>query len=504
MSLTYRPTLSRAQLSLLRLLSTLFLLVAVGLLVVELVRYSRYRSLYPTGTTIGGVPVGGLDREQAAQRLLETFNRPVELHYGDQVILLPPAVAGFELDIEGMLAVADRARTATPFWQGFWGFLWGQRTQPVQVPLLYTYSQTRLRTYLQHEVAARYDQPPTPAQPIVGTVRFNPGQPGSTLDLDAAIPLIEKAMEQPDDRQVILPIKRIQPTHPGLNTLKVLLKQTALLHDFHGLLGVYLLDLQTGQELHFIAKDGEDLPISPEVAFTAASTIKIPIMVSIMRRVDYDNLPEESEIRRWMEQMITLSGNDPADWLMEKVIDKNRGPLEVTKDMRALGLKNTFLAGYFYPGAPLLAVYKTPANQRTDVNTDPDPYNQTAVSELGMLLTDIYQCAADGGGTFAAVWPGQITPSECRTMLDLLSRNRIARLLEEGVPEGTRVAHKHGWVTGPDGYMHTIGDAGIIYTPGGNYILVMFIHDNKPLIWEPSAAMFADLGRAVYNYFNTR
>ncbi len=501
---TYRLTTTRTQTSLLRLFATLFLLLAVGLLVVELIRYSRYRAVYPVGTTIGGVPVGGLDREQATQRLLETFNRPVELHYGDQVILLSPAVAGFELDLNGMLAAADQVRTQQGFWKGFWDFLWGRQPQPVEVPLLYTYSETRLRSYLEHEVAARYDQPPAPPQPIVGTVNFTPGHPGTTLDLDAALSLIEKALEQPENRRVILPLRRTTPIHPGLQTLKVLLKQAATLHDFHGVLGVYLLDLQTGQELHFVAKDGQDLPVPPEVAFTAASTIKIPIMVSVMRRVDYENLPEEHEVRRWLEQMITLSGNDPADWLMEKVIDKVRGPLEVTKDMRELGLENTFLAGYFYPGAPLLAQYTTPANQRTDVNTDPDPYNQTAVSDLGMLLEDIYQCAAGGGGTFAAVWPGQITPGECRIMLDLLSRNRIARLLEEGVPEGTRVAHKHGWVTGPDGYMHTIGDAGIIYSPGGSYVLVIFIQDQQPLIWEPSAAMFADLGRAVYNYFNTR
>jgi len=32
--------------------------------------------------------------------------------------------------------------------------------------------------------------------------------------------------------------------------------------------------------------------------------------------------------------MIELSGNDPADWLMEQFIDANRGPLVVTEDMR--------------------------------------------------------------------------------------------------------------------------------------------------------------------------
>lgn len=502
---TYRLSTTRAQTSLLRWLATLFLLMALGLTVTELVRYSRYRLVYPAGTTIAGVPVSGLDREEAAQRLLEVFNRPVELHYGNQVILMPPAVAGFTLDIEGMLAAADLARPQSSFWAGFWDFLWARRTPPVDVPLLYTYSETRLRSYLSGEVAARYDQPPTPPQPIVGTTRFAPGQPGTALDIDAAIPIVEQAMTSPYDRRATLPLRRLNPSPPPLDTLKTLLHQTALLHNFQGVLGVYLYHLPSGQELHFVSRAGQDLPIPPDVAFTGASTIKIPIMVSVMRRVDYAKLAEDDPIRIWLDQMITLSGNDPADWLIENIIDPIRGPLEVTNDMRALGLQNTFLAGYFYPGAPLLVTYRTPGNQRTDVNTDPDPYNQTSVSDLGMLLTDIYQCAQTGGGTFAVVWPGEITQAECQAMLDLLARNRIARLLEEGVPEGTQVAHKHGWVIDPaDGYMHTIADAGIVYSPGGDFVLVIFLQDRNPLIWEPSAALFADLVRAVYNYYNTR
>jgi len=87
-------------------------------------------------------------------------------------------------------------------------------------------------------------------------------------------------------------------------------------------------------------------------------------------------------------------------------------------------------------------------------------------------------------------------------MIDLLSRNRIGVLIEAGVPEGTRVAHKHGWVSDPFGVIHTIGDAGIVYTPGGDYILVVFLYDSKQLVWEPASALVARISMAVYNYFN--
>ena len=178
------------------------------------------------------------------------------------------------------------------------------------------------------------------------------------------------------------------------------------------------------------------------------------------------------------------------------------GNLEVTRDLQTMGLKNTFLAGYFYPGAQLLKRFSTTANQRKDVTTDPDVYNQTTPAEMGMLLGDIYQCAETGGGTFAAVFPGEITQSECRQMINYLTLNRMPMLTAAGLPEGTQIAHKHGWVTELDGLLHSMADAGIIFTPGGNYILTVFVYQPTQLVFEPANQMVAELSRAIYNYFN--
>jgi hypothetical protein len=46
---------------------------------------------------------------------------------------------------------------------------------------------------------------------------------------------------------------------------------------------------------------------------------------------------------------------------MQTYLDPNVGPIIMTKDMEDLGLENTFMAGYFYNGAPLLQRYVTPA-----------------------------------------------------------------------------------------------------------------------------------------------
>lgn len=490
---------NRRTTSSLRWISLLLILAAVVLTMLQLVRFSRVRTSFPAGLEIAGVPVGGLDRQRAAERLLAVYSVPVELHYNEAVIHLDPSVVGFEVDLENMLAAADLERTEDSFWIGFWDYLWGERRQAGTVPLDASFSEPRLRTYLMDEVAARYDKPPQPAQPVVGTINFQPGEPGTSLDVDGAVLRIENAMESPHNRVVELPLRRDAPSRPSMENLRVLLKQTIDLAEFDGLVGLYLQDLQTSQEIHFLYQQGEFLSTQPDAAFTAASIIKIPIMVSVFRHID-DSAPQEVSIL--LQDMIEKSGNDPADWVMEQVLDPNLGPLEVTADMERLDLRNTFLSGYFYPGAPLLVRQETPGNQRPDVDTDPDLYNQTTPSDIGMLLADIYHCAQHGGGTLLAVYPGQITPAECQTMINHLTRNRIAVLLEAGAPEGTQIAHKHGWVTDLNGVINTIGDAGIVYTPGGNYVLVIFLHHDVQLLWDPASSLVAELANAVYNFYN--
>lgn len=488
---------SRSPFSTLRFISLGLLLGGLVLAVLQLVTFSRVRSNLPAGLIVAGVPVGGLDRQRAAQRLMETYSFPVELRYKDAVVHLNPSVVDFNLDVESMLALANLERTQKQFWQDFWDYLWGRTTYPSQIPLTVTFSEERLRAFLE-DISARYDQPSEPALPVPGSISFEPGQPGTALDHDQAVILIEAALNSLDNRSVELPLRRIEPSRPVFENLEVLLKQTLQVSGFDGLAGIYLLDLQTARELHFAYENGEDVPVQPDIAFTASSIIKIPIMVSAFRRMGENPDPETLKL---LEDMIDKSGNEAADWLMDRVIDFNTGPLFVTQDMKSLGLENTFLAGYFSFGSPLLALIETPANMRTDVFTDPDPYSQTTPSDIGMLLEDIYICAQTGGGSLPAVFPGEITQVECQAMNAYLINNRLPVLLTAGLPEATPIAHKHGWVT-VNGIINAIGDAGVVYTPGGNYIMVVFLHHPQQLVWEPASELIAELSRAVYNFYN--
>ncbi|RPI31257.1 MAG: hypothetical protein EHM70_11915, partial [Chloroflexota bacterium] len=415
------------------------------------------------------------------------------------IIQLNPSTVGFELDLESMLAVADLERTRQPFWSAFWNFLWGSTGELINVPLIFNYSEERLRTYLAEELASRYDRAPTPSMPVAGTTSFQQGSPGTSLDIDRSVLLIEAALQSPGKRVVDLPLQRTTPSRPSIQNLEILLRQTIDSEQFNGMTGLYLLDLQTAQEINFLYDQGVNLPTQPETAFNAINVIKIPIMVSVFKRLGENPDPEVVSL---IEEMIVKSGNTPADRLMEELVHETYGPLEVTNDMRSLGFQNTFLAGYFFLGAPLLETFHTPANQNSDRTDSSAPLSQTTTSEIGMLMADIYQCAQNGGGALIAAFPGEITQAECQTMMKYLSGGQISILIQAGVPEGTTVAHKHGWVQDAFGVIHDMSDAGIVFTPGGTYVLSIFLYHPEQLVWDNASKLVSDLSKAVYNYYN--
>jgi beta-lactamase class A len=494
---------NRSSIPILRGISIAILTIAIILTVIALIGYSRQRNNYPRGMTIAGVPVGGVDPQIASERVLQVYSTPIEIQYGEAIIHVDPSLVGFDLDMDSMIAAADLERTGGSFWGGFWSYLWNRDPNPVEVPLSSTIAEERLRAYLQNEISARYDEPPTPAQPIPGSTSFSPGMPGVVLDVDRAIRLVEDTLRSPSNRKVVLSFQRSVAARPTMQNLEILLQQNITLAGFDGVIGVYLQDLQNGQEIHFAMDQGETISVNPDVAFTASSTVKIPIMVSYFIKYGTEALNEQSSVL--IMDMIRNSENPPADRLMES-LDAARGPLIVTEDMRKIGLENTFLAGFFCSPdlpCPLLERIQTPANQRTDVSTDPDAFNQTTPSDIGMLLSDIYQCAESGGGALMAAFPDKITSDICQQMITYLASDNIGVLIEAGVPEGTQVAHKHGWISDASSLViKNFSDAAIVYTPGGNYILVIYAYHPVQTVWEPVSALFAQMSQAVYNYYN--
>jgi beta-lactamase class A len=490
--------MQRRRFPILRWVAIILILITVLLTTIQLISYSRIRNNFPLGLQVGQIPIGGLNYERAAERIYTVYQSPIEINYAGSLIQIRPAVLGFEPLVENMLAVADKQRVTEPFWDGFWNFLWNRNIEIINIPLNANYDEERIREYLHLEIASRYDTPATPPKPIPGTTQFAAGEPGTQLDLDRATLQVVDALTSPTDRTVNLPLGQASIPRPSLDDLEVMLKQIIDVSGFDGIVELYLQDMSTSRNVHFAYEENTG-ELSPNIAFSAWSTIKIPVMVTAFRYIDD---PPPQGYLDLMEKMIEQSENSSTDELAMTVIEENLSSLIVTEDMQRLGLENTFWAGYFYLGAPLLQRFETPANTREDVNTDPDVYNQTSPADMGMLLEDIYQCAEFGGGALIAAFPEEITQAECELMITYMARNQIAVLIQSGVPSGTTVAHKHGWANEIDGLLHTIGDVAIVYTPGGNYVLSIFVHHPVQAVFDPVNELFAELSQATYNYFN--
>lgn len=481
-----------------RWIAIILITLTLVLTTIQLISYSRIRTNFPLGLQVAGVPVGGLNYERAAERIYTVYRSPIEVLYAGHPIQIRPAVLGFEPVVESMLAVADNQRVTEPFWKGFWDYLWNRQIEIIDIPLNANYSEALIREYLSSEIATRYDQPASSPKPIPGSTEFEAGDPGSQLDYERSVLQVIDALKSPTNRRVNLILKSAAIPNPSMADLEIMLKQVIDTSGFDGIVEIYLQDLNSTRNLSF-AYQTQTRDLSPNIAFSSWSVVKIPLMVTAFR---YMEEPWPEKYLELVEEMIEQSENTSTDELAMAVIDQNLSPLIVTADMKRLGLENTFWGGHFYYGAPLLQRFQTPANQREDINTSPDIYNQTTPADMGMLMEDVYRCAEQGGGSLLAAFPEELNQEECRLMVTYLSRNQIAVLIQAGVPSGTTVAHKHGWANENDGLIHTIGDTAIVYSPGARYVLTIFVNHPVQAVFDPVNALFADLSRAIYNFFN--
>jgi len=463
-----------------------WLIIAIAVVALFLAwQYSGYRltsRTLPTGVTMAGLPVGGKTPAQALNALEVAFATPLKVHYQDRTLSLGPSVVELHYDADQTAANLD---SALADWRGLDGFISHivrREHPPTSVPVAVTYSEERLSHFLDR-VANRYDGPPQAAIALPDALDFRPGRPGLSLDIDASRARLADALVSASIAEVDLVVEVDEPATRDLDLLRSLLQSQ--LDEHPGLIaGIFVKDLQNGDEL----------AINGEVAYAGLSVLKIAVVEEVYRSLDE---PPDPEVTSLISQTMTESDNLTANLLLRDVVgdgDGGRAVERLTASMRRLGLVNTYMAAP-YDKKDVAPDIVTPANSRTDISTEPDPFIQTTPLDIGLLLEMIYQCS-HGGGALIMTYPDDLRPEECQEMIKWMSQNRIDSLIEAGVPADTQVAHKHGWTS------DTHADAGLLFTPGGDFVLVIFLHRIQWLEWEESAPLFVDISTATYNYFN--
>lgn len=477
----------------------LLILVATALFVTQLSAFTADREQLPAGITLASVPANGMNRVEAAAAVEQVYGQPVTVYFRDQAILLQPDQVSFRVDSEAMLSRAQAVRSEGTFWPGFWDYLWRRPEAAQQVELIADYSREQLEAWVA-DVAARYDAPPSPPATRLDTLSFAPGTPGYTIDQAAAVEAISEVLFQPTGRSVTLVVEETEAQQPGMEALRTMLVDYLVSEKFRGVATVRVIDGQTGEEMSLDVDLREGVPsyVDCQIAYAALSTMKIPIMVEFFRYLAWEPYPFEYDM---VESAMTLSSNLNANFMLRDIGfgDIKTGTQTLTSSMQYLGLPNTFIvAGYDEEDPP--EYYSTPAREAaragTCVNTFPDPYMQSTGDDLARLLDMIYQCAEYDGGGLRAAYPEDVVQQECQMMLDVMGQNDEGRLILAGVPESVVVAHKHGYTT------DTISDAGVVFSPGGDYVIVIYLWADVGWLASTAFPLFEGISTATFNYFN--
>ena len=498
MSQTPRLMQQRRSSPLLFLLSVALILAAVALFGFELIGFTQGEDRLPQGITVGGIAVGGLSAEEAQAQLDEAFSTPVVVYYNDAPIRIQPDDLGFRINTSAMLAAARASgESGGGFWSRFFNYMVGRADVVTQeIPLVSTYQESALDAVID-DIVSRYDRPGGRAGYDVETLTTFIGTPGVELDRDAARDAILSAMERSSTRSVRLNVSDGSNATPSIETLQELiiayLDQNSFIYDGQSsIASIFILDLQSGDEINILG----------DVAFTAASTNKVPVLIDYFRNLDGEPTQDDAWL---MANSLLCSQNSTTNLIVSDIIgqgDEFAGLQEINSTMRQIGLKNTFITAPYIDGSAdqeFGSIAPPPVNPNPNFDTAPDPYNQTTAEDMGSLFNMMYDCASYNSG-LATIYPGDITQNECRQMLELMSGLKLGRLIEGGVPEGIRISHKNGWVG------EITGNSGIVYPPNGrNYIVSIYLWEDTGerefqdyvRLWP----LIEDISRATWNYF---
>jgi beta-lactamase family protein len=226
---------------------------------------------------------------------------------------------------------------------------------------------------------------------------------------------------------------------------------SALARSFPGTSGLYVEDLVTGRGGAWNAR----------ARFPAASTLKLAIAVEALRRLAGKPAaggPLDVLLRR----MLIDSDNDAANEV-ESIFGGGR---RVDDLLHGLGIGDTWMGGGYLHGTPVLP----PIPVRVDSQPSFPCCKYTTAFDLSRLFTDIH-LAAGGRGPLIARYGGAFTSADARYLLYLLvqvpDRGKLGRFLGGGP---YTLVHKAGWIT------YARHDAGLVYWPGGVFVVAVMTH----------------------------
>jgi beta-lactamase class A len=252
-----------------------------------------------------------------------------------------------------------------------------------------------------------------------------------------------------------------------------------------GSVGLIAIDLASGLRIEINARE----------SMHAASTMKVPVMMEVFRQAAAgrfaleDSIPVVNVFKSIAaDTSYTLTAGDDSDSTMYARVGTRATIRELVRLMitRSSNLATNILIQHVDArevmatmeriGAPTMIVRRGvedgPA-YRAGLN------NSTTAEAFATSLEAVARCVVN-------------RPEHCREMLDILSAQEFNDIIPAGLPSGTRVAHKTGWIT-------AIQHDGAIILPTDRPPIVLVILTRGYTNRQTTAQLGADLARLVWD-----
>jgi beta-lactamase class A len=256
---------------------------------------------------------------------------------------------------------------------------------------------------------------------------------------------------------------------------------------------------RVGVVLHDL-KNRFHVEIAADSSFHAASTMKVPVMIELFRRADAGAIALDQGVLLVNQfgsivdgSPYALDAGDDSDStlyarvgtrvsmreLLERMIERSSN-LATNTLIAIVGAANTNATAHAL-GASRIQVRRGVEDGKA---FQAGLNNTTTAADLATLMLAIERGRA-------------ASPASCSAMRDILLRQEFSEEIPAGLPPGTPVAHKTGWITG------TRHDAAVVYPPGGTpYVLVVLtsgIADD-----QSARTLIADISRMTWEFATSR
>jgi len=192
-------------------------------------------AVVPAGIVLGGVPIGGLAPDAAAQAVVQAFGRPVTLRIGGTTVSVTPGLLGVSVPAETAVAKALTAPPGTRL-----GLRAGMDRSLVQAFVA--------------KLAARFDRNPVDSRLVLRAFKpvVTASVPGRRIEQGAAALAIADELEHGTRAPIELQAKVLAPkvTEDTIGPVIVIRRGSNLLTLYNGMRTVRRFAVATGQKVY--------------------------------------------------------------------------------------------------------------------------------------------------------------------------------------------------------------------------------------------------------------